>query len=75
MTGRLRALAAIVAVGLGLSGCAPAYHDYPGGCVRYGYDPLPPMPYASYCGCPTPVAAEFQATGVAEQNQQVHDAY
>jgi hypothetical protein len=34
-------------------GCASAYHAYPCGSVPYCYCPPAPLPYASYCGCPT----------------------
>ena len=40
-------------------GCAAAYHDYPCGVVPYGYCPPPPLPYAEYDSCLTPVAAEY----------------
>ena len=36
-------------------GCAAAYHDYPCGCVPYGYFPPPPLAYTAYDACPTPV--------------------
>ena len=42
-------------------GCSAAYHDYPCGCVPYGYCPLPPLPYAAYETCHTPVAACYLA--------------
>lgn len=38
-------------------GCAQAYHDYPCGCVPYGYGPEPPLPYRRYASCPTPIAS------------------
>jgi hypothetical protein len=38
-------------------GCAAAYHDYPCGCVPYGYCPSAPLRYAAYDACLTPVAA------------------
>ncbi len=40
-------------------GCAAAYHDYPCGSVPYGYCPSPPLPYAGYDACLTPVAVEY----------------
>ena len=46
----------------GISGCATAYHQYPSGCVSYGYCPPAPLPYATYSGCPTPVATTFEPT-------------
>lgn len=48
-----------LAILIAAAGCAPAYHAYPCGCVPYGYCPDPPLPYTSYCGCPTPWAAKF----------------
>jgi hypothetical protein len=50
---------------LGLSGCAGAYHAYPGCAVPYAYRPPPPPPYVNYRGCPTPVAARFAAGELA----------
>ena len=40
-------------------GCAPQYHWYGRGCscIRYDYCPPTPLPYTTYCGCPTPVAS------------------
>ena len=45
-----------IALIVSLSGCAAAYHDYPGCCIPYVYCPPPPLPYAAYegCHCPTP---------------------
>lgn len=40
-------------------GCAGAYHDYPCGCVPYGYSPPPPLAYTAYNAWPTPVAECF----------------
>jgi hypothetical protein len=48
---------------VGLSGCAAGYHRYPCGCVPYGYRRPAPLPYASYCGCSTPIASSYAATG------------
>jgi hypothetical protein len=44
-----------------LSGCAAAYHDYPGCCIPYLYCPPPPLPYVAYegCHCPTPGASLY----------------
>ena len=39
---------ALLVVPLLMTGCAPAYHDYPHGCVRYGYCPPPPLPHVGY---------------------------
>jgi hypothetical protein len=39
---------ALLLVPLLVAGCAPAYHDYPRGCVRYGYCPPPPLPHIWY---------------------------
>lgn len=49
----------LAAAVLGAAGCAAAYHAYPCGQVPYAYRPEPPLPYVSYCACPTPIAAEF----------------
>lgn len=48
-----------VALLASLSGCATAYHDYPGCCIPYRYCPCPPLPYITYegCHCPTPGAS------------------
>ena len=45
-----------IALIVSLSGCAVAYHDYPGCCIPYLYCPPPPLPYVLYegCHCPTP---------------------
>ena len=43
------------------SGCAAAYRDYEDGCVPLGYCPLPPLPYAEYRGCPTPIAERYSS--------------
>jgi len=55
-------------------GCASAYHAHPCGCVPYCYCPPAPLPYASYCGCPTPLAAsidgEKQLEPVASSPEQ-----
>lgn len=40
-------------------GCATAYHDYPCGCIPYGYFPPPPLAYTAYDACPTPVAHDY----------------
>lgn len=42
-----------------LSGCAQAYRSYDCGCVPYGYCPDRPLPYRTYCGCPTPIASSY----------------
>ncbi len=44
--------AALLVVPALVAGCAPAYHDYPHGCVRYGYCPPPPLPLVPYPLCP-----------------------
>ncbi len=66
MSNALRVLAAIVTLVV-VSGCAAAYHSYPGGCTAYDYCPEPPLPYTAYrkCHCPTPIAAELLREGVA----------
>ena len=46
--------------GLLAGGCATAYHNYPCGCVHYKHCPSPPLPYTTYCGCPTPVAKCYE---------------
>lgn len=40
-------------------GCAPAYHAYRSecSCVPYDYCPPAPLPYTTYCGCPTQMAS------------------
>jgi hypothetical protein len=44
-------------------GCAAACHDCScGGCVPYTYCPPPPLPYRTYCGCATPVAAYYSTS-------------
>lgn len=42
-------------------GCAKQYHWYDCGCdcVNYRYCQPSPLPYAPYCGCPTPVAQSY----------------
>jgi hypothetical protein len=49
-----------------LSGCARAHDQYRWGCITYGYCPPAPLPYASYCGCPTPLAEAYRAANVAD---------
>jgi hypothetical protein len=44
--------AALLVVSALVAGCAPAYHHYPHGCVRYGYCPPPPLPLVPYPSCP-----------------------
>ena len=44
---------------VGICGCAAAYHDYPCGNVHYGYCAPPPLPYAGFEACPTPLAAGY----------------
>ncbi len=44
--------AALLVVPALVAGCAPAYHEYPHGCVRYGYCPPPPLPPVPYPPCP-----------------------
>ena len=53
------------------SGCAAAYHDYPDGCVAYDYCPLPPLPYATYQACPTPVAQCYSTVGETQPSEPV----
>ncbi len=43
------------------SGCAAAHRDYEDGCVPLNYCPLPPLPYAEYRGCPTPIAERYSS--------------
>ncbi|MEI6502756.1 MAG: hypothetical protein WCP21_17240 [Armatimonadota bacterium] len=47
-------------------GCAPAYHSYQCdcSCLPYGYCPPAPLPYTTYCGCPTPVASSYSDLAV-----------
>jgi hypothetical protein len=50
-------------------GCAPAHHSHRDRChcIEYGYCPPAPLPYTTYCGCPTPVAAgHARGVGPAE---------
>lgn len=54
-------LGALLVASCFLSGCAPAYHAYPNGCVTYGYRPQPAPPFAFYRGCPTPLLARREA--------------
>jgi len=56
---------------LAAAGCAPAYYAYPCGCVPYDYCPDPPLPYGTYCGCPTPWAAKFQREFAAPPNEDL----
>lgn len=42
-------------------GCAAAYHAYPCGNVPCGYCPPPPLPYAAFDACPTPMAADYMS--------------
>jgi hypothetical protein len=44
---------------MSIAGCAHAYHDYPCGCVPYGYCPPQPLAYTGYAACPTPMAERF----------------
>ena len=73
---RLLASCAIAAV-ITQTGCAPAYHSYPGCHVECRYCPPPPIPHVHYPGCvchscaalrhinaSTPVVSEVDA-GVA----------
>lgn len=53
------------------TGCAPAYHAYPCGCVPYGYCPGSPLPYTGYCGCPTPWAAKFHREHMTAQPENL----
>lgn len=46
-------------------GCAAAYHDYPCGCIPYGYCPPPPLAYTVYNACPTPIARCYLADDVS----------
>ena len=50
-------------------GCSAAYHDYPCGCVPYRYCPPPPMRYAAYDACPTPLAACYLENATHWQSQ------
>ena len=56
----------VITLLVALSGCAGTYHQYPYGCVSYGYSPPAPLPYGAYCGCPIPVAATYVGTNVAK---------
>ena len=51
----------LICVGLLLLtvGCAPAYHSYrcACSCIPYDYCPPAPLPYTTYCACPTQVAS------------------
>jgi hypothetical protein len=48
MIAKIAGWALLLVVPSMLVGCAPAYHDYPQGCVRYGYCPPPPLPLVAY---------------------------
>jgi hypothetical protein len=44
-----------------LGGCCCRWvHCYRGGCVPYDYVAPAPLPYTTYCGCPTPIAQEYR---------------
>jgi hypothetical protein len=45
------------------TGCAATYHDYPDGCVPCAYCAPPPLPYATYEVCLTPIAACYHGKG------------
>jgi hypothetical protein len=50
-------LAVAFAVVTALSaGCAADYHAYSGGCVPCVYCPPPPLPYTTYCACPSSIS-------------------
>ena len=65
MITRTALAAALLIVPALVAGCAPAYHDYPHGCVRYGYCPPPPLPLVPYAPPPVehieclPAAADY----------------
>lgn len=48
-----------IAANILLSGCAPAYHAYPNGCVTYGYRTAAPPPFTFYRGCATPWSRRY----------------
>jgi hypothetical protein len=56
-------------------GCAPAHHSHRDRChcIEYGYCPPAPLPYTTYCGCPTPVAAGH-ARGVGPAEPRTGDS-
>ena len=49
------------------AGCAPAYHSYRCGSIRYDYCPPAPPPYITYCGCPTPAASGYAIRTVSSK--------
>jgi hypothetical protein len=51
-------------------GCAPAYHAYrcDCSCLPYAYCPPAPLPYTTYCGCPTPVASCYANRAVPRES-------
>lgn len=55
---RVSALLALALVIGGLAGCHGTRGFGKGCCPNYGYCKPNPMPYTSYCGCPTPKASE-----------------
>ncbi|MBI1903690.1 MAG: hypothetical protein HY000_36310 [Planctomycetes bacterium] len=52
----------VMLAALSAAGCAPQYHWYsnPCCCIPYDYPPAAPLPYTTYCGCPTPVASCYE---------------
>lgn len=49
-----------------LGACAAAYRDYPCG-VHYRFCGERPLPYRTYCGCPTPVAKEYRQQAAEQE--------
>ena len=62
-------LAAAVAVLL-VAGCAGDYWSYSHGCVPYAYCVPPPLSHTDYadCGCPTPIASQYEAARAIEDD-------
>lgn len=48
---------AVVFASLLAGGCAHCRHSCDNVCIPYDYCPPAPLPYTTYCACPTPVAA------------------
>ena len=61
-------IGAAIAANAMFSGCAPAYHAYPNGCVTYGYRAASPPPFAFYRGCATPWLRRYASGGSSDVN-------
>jgi hypothetical protein len=56
---RVSAILGLALVIGGLAGCHGTRGLGRGCCPNYGYCKPNPMPYTSYCGCPTPKASQY----------------